>query len=142
CLPTAAARTSAARFRSSLERREDRCVPAVISEFPLTTALPAPQGITTGPDDGALWYTDPGANKIGRISTTSDFAPLTFNAITEFTLPTVASDPRGITTGPDNALWFTEFGTDRIGRVDLASGAITEFQLTVGSGPANIVTGP
>ena len=64
---TASRRSSTAPFR--LQRLEDRCVPAVISEVPLNTSLPAPQGIAAGPD-GALWYGDPGANKIGRISTT------------------------------------------------------------------------
>src|SRR5262245_18900503 len=68
-------------------RLEDRTVPAIINEFPLNTALPAPQGIAAGPD-GALWYTDPGANKIGRISTTC--------SVTEFSLPTPLSDPKGI----------------------------------------------
>src|SRR5262245_56744452 len=77
---------------------EDRCVPAVVSEFPLGTAPPAPQGITAGPD-GALWYTDPGSNKIGRISIAG--------AVTEYTLPAAGSDPRGIAAGPDGALWFT-----------------------------------
>src|SRR5438094_7141287 len=91
------------RVRWSLERLEDRCVPAAISEFPLTTALPSPQGITAGPD-GALWYTDPGANKIGRISIAG--------VITEYTVPTATSDPRGIAPGPDGALWFVEFGSD------------------------------
>lgn len=112
-------------------RLEDRCTPAVISEIPLSTNLPAPQGIVQG-DDGAMWYTDAGSNKIGRI---------TLDSITEYTLPTPNSDPRGITFGPDFNLWFTEFGTDRIGRITLA-GVLTEFQLPIGTGPSEIVLGP
>src|SRR4051794_8893600 len=34
---------------------------------------------------------------------------------TEFPLPTAASQPTGITTGPDGALWFTEQGGGRSG---------------------------
>src|SRR5438552_612546 len=112
-------------FQPRVLRLEDRCVPALVSEFPLGTAPPAPQGIAAGPD-GALWYTDPGANKIGRISTTG--------AVTEYTLPTAASDPRGIAARPDGALWFTEFGGDRSGRITTA-GAITEFAVPAGGRP-------
>jgi uncharacterized repeat protein (TIGR01451 family) len=112
-------------------RLEDRCVPAVITEFPLNTALPAPQGIAAGPD-GALWYTDTGANKIGRVSTTG--------GVTEFSLPTPLSDPKGIVAGPDGNLWFTEFGVDRIARIT-TGGVITEFQLTLNSGPSDIAVG-
>jgi uncharacterized repeat protein (TIGR01451 family) len=121
--------------RLALEELCDRCVPAVVTEFPLGTAPPTPQGITDGPD-GALWYTDPGANKIGRISTSG--------AVTEYTLPTANSSPTGITTGPDGNLWFTEFGVDRIGRLVPATGVITEFStgITVGAAPEDIVTGP
>lgn len=127
-------RASARPFRPGLEQLDDRCVPAVITEFPLNTALPTPQGVTTGPD-GNIWYTDPGSNKVGRLD------PAT-NVVTEFTLPTAGSNPIGITTGPDGALWFALFGTDAIGRLDPATGAITEFPLAVGSGPQEIVTGP
>jgi hypothetical protein len=38
----------------------------VITEFPIRTAASYPSGITTGPD-GALWFTEAFANKIGRI---------------------------------------------------------------------------
>ena len=59
-----------------------------------------PAGITAGPD-GALWFTEIGANKIGRITT--------LGVVTnEFTVPTANSDPVFISVGPDGALWFTE----------------------------------
>jgi streptogramin lyase len=38
-------------------------------------------------------------------------------AITEFPIPTAASDPFGITPGPDGALWFTEEDGNKIGRI-------------------------
>jgi streptogramin lyase len=55
------------------------------------TAGSNPAGITTGPD-GALWFTEFGANQIGRITTAG--------VITEFPIPTAGSEPQGITTGP------------------------------------------
>src|SRR5207249_1593639 len=90
-LRTAPGAPSHGPFRPRVERLEDRCVPAAVSEFLISPLPPAPQGIVAGPD-GALWYTDPSTNKIGRITTSG--------GVTEFTVPTRASDPRGITVGP------------------------------------------
>src|ERR671933_169387 len=90
-------------FRPRLERVEERWVPAAVSEFPLTTAAPAPQEITAGPDgalwysapadiasgpDGNLWYTASGTDRIGRINLTG--------AVTEFAVPGAGSAPFGI----------------------------------------------
>ena len=60
--------------------------------------MPAPHGITAGPDD-ALWFTEITGNKIGRITTGG--------TITEYAIR-LGSAFRGITAGPDGALWFTE----------------------------------
>jgi hypothetical protein len=38
-----------------------------ITEFPLPTPRSAPQGVTSGPD-GAIWFTEFNAGKIGRLS--------------------------------------------------------------------------
>jgi streptogramin lyase len=40
-----------------------------LTEFPIPTEHPQPYAITAGPD-GALWFTENLANKIGRITTT------------------------------------------------------------------------
>jgi streptogramin lyase len=40
----------------------------LITEFPLPNALRYPAGIAASPD-GALWFTEQGGNKIGRITT-------------------------------------------------------------------------
>ena len=53
-----------------------------VTEYPLPTPAP-PTGIAAGPD-GALWFTEPAANRIGRITTAGD--------ITEFALPTADSE--------------------------------------------------
>ena len=63
-------------------------------------------------------------------------------AITEFTVPTVNSQPAGITVGPDGALWFTEENGHKIGRIT-TDGAITEYQIpTIPSSPGEITAGP
>jgi streptogramin lyase len=63
-------------------------------------------------------------------------------AITEFSVPTAASEPGGIAPGPDGNLWFTEFAGDKIGRIT-PGGAITEFSLpTPNSRPEGIAPGP
>src|SRR5438874_8101112 len=64
----------------SLERRA--LFSGSIAEFGLTTGS-SPHAVTAGPD-GALWFTEPGTDKIGRITTTG--------SVTEFAL-TTGSDP-------------------------------------------------
>src|SRR5262249_50433456 len=93
-------------------------------------AVTGPLGITTGPD-GALWFTEGIAGKIGRITTTG--------TVTEFAAPTAKGGE--ITTGPDGALWFTGV-RGKIGRVT-TTGAVTEFTIPLGeSSPGGITTGP
>ena len=88
-----------------------------------------PGSITAGPD-GALWFTNPGNNSIGRITTSG--------AITSYTDPSI-QDPTGITTGPDGALWFTN--SDSIGRIT-TSGVITSYTNPGIRGPSAIIAGP
>ncbi len=92
----------------------------VISEFPVPTAQSAPHDIVTGPD-GALWFTENGAGKIGRITTAG--------VITEFAIPT-DSDPKGLAVGPDGALWFSESLGGKIGRIT-TGGVVTEFPISI-----------
>src|SRR5262252_5357452 len=66
------------------------------TEFPLPTHGSGPTHITAGPD-GAMWFTEPGINKIGRITTAGD--------LTEFPIPTPDAKPYGISAGPDGNLW-------------------------------------
>ena len=74
-----------------------------------------PSGIALGPD-GALWFAETEADKIGRMTTTG--------RITEFALPPDPSGPNlpgEIVAGPDGAMWFTESGVNKIGRIDAGS---------------------
>jgi hypothetical protein len=108
----------------------------------VSTPSSYPNGITTGPD-GALWFTESLANKIGRICA-SVTAPgcTSIGAMIEYPLFAASSYPNTITSGPDGALWFTEETGPNIGRVTTA-GVITEYPvLTAHSSPFGITTGP
>lgn len=95
----------------------------------------APDGfaerITSGPD-GALWFTDPKSNRIGRITVDG--------AVKYVKLPTPDCGPTGIATGHDGFIYFAEHAADRIGRLR-PDGVLTEFTLPKGSGPAEVVAG-
>ncbi len=100
--------------------------------FPLGSNSQA-MGITPGPD-GALWFTDYGLNRIGRIATNGVLA--------WYSIPTPNSEPMGITLGADGALWFTEWSGNNIGRIT-TNGTITEFPIpTAVSEPDAITLGP
>ena len=103
-----------------------------ITEFPIPTVLSGPEGITAGPD-GNLWFTELGADKIGRITTSG--------SITEFPLPNPGSQPVAIASGPDGNLWFTRNFFDPIGRITTA-GSITGFPLPGVYSPGGITAGP
>lgn len=107
--------------------------PGAVTEYPGPTASAQPSGIAAGPD-GALWFTEWGANKIGRITTAG--------VITEYNLPSTYNTPTVITAGPDGALWFIYNYNYAIGRITTA-GAVTEYSLpyTLGS-PLSIASGP
>jgi streptogramin lyase len=101
-------------------------------EFPASPASNSkPYGIVTGPD-GALWYSENGTNKIGRMTTHGE--------VTEYALPAAYNDlgPEDIIVGPDRALWFAH--ADRIGRIS-TSGSVKEFTLEDGN-PEVLVSGP
>ncbi len=51
--------------------------------------------------------------------------------MTEFSVPTLSSDPQGIIPGPDGNLWFTEVLGNKVGRIT-PSGTITEFSIPMG----------
>ena len=82
--------------------------------------LPAPAGnanVTAAGPDGAMWFTESGVAKIGRIAPDG--------TIVEYRL-TSGAEPIGITAGADGALWFTELTLNAIARITTA-GTITEF---------------
>lgn len=89
--------------------------------------------VAAGPD-GAVWFTELGAGRIGRITMAGE--------ITEFEVPTKNAQPFMIVLGPDKALWFTEYNMGKIGRIT-TNGEITEFPTAGGwTAPMHIVVGP
>ncbi len=106
-----------------------------ITEFAIPGGVSSPTyGITAGPD-GALWFTEPLDNKIGRITPAGAF--------TEFAIPIgrqqalTASPPAP--TAPSGSR--STLG-DRIGRITTA-GIISEFAIpTADSRPSAIAAGP
>ena len=95
-----------------LTRSVGRITPSgAITQFPLGSDPSfAVAGITSGPD-GNLWFTEPGSNRIGRISVTG--------TVEHFPVPTPNSLPLDITVGGDGNLWFTEGDASKIGRLFL-----------------------
>src|SRR5436190_16587140 len=91
-----------------------------IREHKIPTANSGPYICVEGPD-GALWFCESGAAKIGRLD------PATA-AFTEFEIPTRNATPIGITVGGDGNLWFCEKAGNKIGRITPA-GVITEFEV-------------
>jgi formylglycine-generating enzyme required for sulfatase activity/streptogramin lyase len=117
--------------------RQQTPEPELVRQFPLPTVGAQPLGIAAGPD-GAMWFTERNANRIGRIGV----APP--HAISEYPLPTPESGPYAIAAGPDGKLWFTEVPGDRIGRIDPRSpGTILELMIPTSEARARaITTGP
>jgi virginiamycin B lyase len=68
--------------------------------------------------DGAVWFLEMQANKIGRFAN-GQFA--------EFPVPTRSAGLTALAIAPDGAVWFTELRGQRLGR--LRDGVITEFPL-------------
>ena len=93
-------------------------------------------GMVLGPD-GAIWFTDSGLNKIGRVSGgTVQYS----NA-----LPTPGAVPERITVDALGNLWFTELHGNKVGRIVTSvpitsPSAITEFKVpTANSHPHGII---
>lgn len=95
----------------------------VVTQYPVATTS-GPNGIVAGPD-GALWFangldgncrttcsvTGSTGNSVGRITTSG--------VITQFTIPTAASNPAEITLAQDGGLWLTERFGKKIGRLSV-----------------------
>jgi virginiamycin B lyase len=106
-------------------------VDGAFREYPLAAGA-LPQRITLGPD-GALWFTELGANLIGRVTVDG--------TLTEYAAP---GGPVGIATVPgDDGLWYVEFNGDKIGRMSTDGTVTNEFAIpSPASAPLQIAGGP
>jgi streptogramin lyase len=96
------------------------------------TAGAQPNGIARGPD-GAMWFTERGVDKIGRIAPDG--------TITEIQL-TAGALPAGIVAGPDGNVWFTEYGTNMVGDINPSTRQLVgEYPVGDGLRPEGIAVG-
>lgn len=87
--------------------------------------------------DGALWFTAPGTNAIGR-AVPSGQGP----TITSTSLLTPGGAPTRLTNGPDGRIWFNAPGTRRIGRIG-SNGLVVEMPLPESFGaPGDVAAAP
>ncbi len=93
-------------------------------------AVPSGEAYGIAAGDNSLWFTEPGANKIGRMGTGGGGA-------IEYTVPTSNGRPTAIVAGGDHNYWFIEvplqgpFAPEsRIGRVSTVGG-ILDFTTSV-----------
>jgi virginiamycin B lyase len=103
--------------------------PNPITVFPVPTVPSFPAGIAAGPD-GALWFTENGEKRIGRVTTSG--------TVTEFP---VSVETNSITGGPDGAIWFTSNTYYVIVRMTTA-GTVTNVFSTGNLSPHVITAGP
>ncbi len=102
-------------------------------EYPIPTAASSPRIISWGAD-GAMWFSEHGTGKMGRIA--SD------GSIREFALSAPSSQPRAIALAADGNVWIGMFAAGRVARITPA-GVVTEFDLpTADSGPRALAAGP
>jgi streptogramin lyase len=102
---------------------------------PTDVGFVAPVDQITPGSDGALWFTLPFEDRIGRIATDGSFATFPIPGVT-------GPQPEAITPGPDGNVWFTAPGINRIGRI-VPGGppAITTFP-GASPGATDITAGP
>lgn len=108
----------------------------VVTEYDLPTPNALPGGLVVG-GDGAIWFHETGANRIGRITTGGQ--------VTEYPIPTAEStEPRQgfVGVAPDGAVWFTQSAADRLGRIGM-DGRVSEVRVpTYNSSPLGVAAGP
>src|SRR5262245_56329583 len=68
---------------------------------------------------------------VGALLVTALAAPARPARITEFDVPTAASFPGGIASGPDGRIWFCEISGNKIGAIT-TGGETTEYPISAG----------
>jgi virginiamycin B lyase len=124
---------------------------AAVDEFPVSPGS-CPGGITAGPD-GALWFSEEGTSRIGRMTASGVFAgevtiPNSVGSLVPCADPSFVPALDQIAVGLDNRLYFTEPRDDQVGSIDpFNPGAApveygTTNGLTPGARPEGITRGP
>jgi streptogramin lyase len=106
-----------------------------ITESDITSADSAPSGVTSA-TDGAIWFAEEGASKIGRVN------PTTGAVINEYPTLTANAGPTGMAS-LGNFVWFTEQTANNIARINLTTPVVEEFPTNIaGALPNAIAAGP
>ncbi len=92
-----------------------------IREWDVPTPNARPHDPALAPD-GALWFTEQGANKLGRLD------PAT-GKITEFPLKTSHSGPHGLVADREGDIWYTGNYAALIGKLDPRAGKVSEYPM-------------
>jgi streptogramin lyase len=97
----------------------------------IPTAASVPKGLVQG-TTGAIWFTEYGASKIGRLNLDGSFD--------EFPLAPL-SQPWGITVADNGSVWFVEYNANKVGHVT-PNGFISDYPIpTAGAFPTGIAGG-
>ncbi|PYV73588.1 MAG: lyase [Acidobacteria bacterium] len=92
-----------------------------IHEWDVPTKGAHPHDPAVGPD-GALWFTEQMANKLGQLDPKS-------GAFKEYPLKVEDSGPHGLVADRDGNIWFTGNFKGYVGKLDPRTGAVTEFKI-------------
>jgi len=96
-------------------------VEVTIHEWDVPTPNARPHDPAVAPD-GALWFTEQMANKLGRLD------PRT-GRIEEFPLPTRDSGPHGLVADAAGDIWFAAIFKGYIGKLDPRTGKVKEYPM-------------
>ena len=92
-----------------------------IQEFNVPSADSRPHDPAAAPD-GALWFTEQKANKLGRLD------PKT-GTIREFPLPVRDSGPHGLAVDREGNVWFTANYKGYVGKLNAKTGKVKAFEV-------------
>lgn len=99
-----------------------------VKEWDIPTPNSSPHDVVVA-NDGMVWFTEIGANKIGNFDPESE-------QFQEWKIPTPNSRPHGLAVDSQGHVWFTEVGASKIGKLDPTTGMFEEFETpTSNSGP-------
>jgi virginiamycin B lyase len=114
-------------FGKAVRRPSDQEVPSghelIFTEYEIPTPLAFPH--TAVPDDrGSVWFTEFGAQKIGRLD-------IATGTIAEYVPTTPDIYPHGITASAEGIVWYTAFPYG-IGKLSPGTGTTEEFKVPAG----------
>lgn len=108
---------------------------STVIEYDIPTPGAAPHCLVAAPD-GAIWFVEIGANKLGRFDPRAE-------RFTEWPLPTEGSRPHGIAWASDGRLYITEQAGNKIAAFDPRTERFTEYPVpSPGAGPHTPIEGP